>query len=65
MGKQGAELRSQVIFNRYEWSSIVVTTHRALRHWKINLSNNTLASAMIDRLVQPGGLVQTKGDAIE
>jgi len=28
IGKQGPELRSQVIFNRYERSSIVVTTHR-------------------------------------
>ena len=61
--KQGAELLFQVISNRYECGSIVVTTNRAFRDWGAILNNdNTLASATIDRLVHHGVLVQIKGD---
>ncbi len=62
--KQGAELLFQVISNRYECGSIVVTTNRAFRDWGTILNNdNTLASAAIDRLVHHGALVQIKGDS--
>ena len=62
--KQGAELLFQVISNRYECGSVVVTTNRAFRDWGAILNNdNTLASAMIDRLVHHGALVQIKGDS--
>jgi DNA replication protein DnaC len=62
--KQGAELLFQVISNRYECGSIVVTTNRAFRDWgDILNNNNTLASAIIDRLVHHGVLVQIKGDS--
>jgi DNA replication protein DnaC len=62
--KQGAELLFQVISNRYECGSIIITTNRAFRDWgKILNSDNTLASAAIDRLVHHGTLVQIKGDS--
>ena len=62
--KQGAELLFQVISNRYECGSIVITTNRAFRDWgNILNENNTLASATIDRLVHHGSLVQIKGDS--
>jgi DNA replication protein DnaC len=62
--KQGAELLFQVISNRYECGSIVVTTNRASRDWGTILNNdNTLASAAIDRLVHHGVLVQIKGES--
>jgi DNA replication protein DnaC len=62
--KQGAELLFQVISNRYECGSIVVTTNRAFRDWGTLLNNdNTLASAMIDRVVHHGVLVQIKGES--
>jgi DNA replication protein DnaC len=62
--KQGAELLFQVISNRYECGSIVVTTNRAFRDWGAILNNdNTLASAAIDRLVHHGMLVQIKGES--
>jgi len=60
--KQGAELLFQVISNRYECGSMVVTTNRAFRDWgKILNNDNILASAIIDRLVHHGVLVQIKG----
>jgi DNA replication protein DnaC len=62
--KQGAELLFQVISNRYECGSIVISTNRAFRDWgKILNEDNTLASATIDRLVHHGTLVQIKGDS--
>lgn len=62
--KQGAELLFQVISNRYECGSIVISTNRAFRDWgKILNEDNTLASAAIDRLVHHGTLVQIKGDS--
>jgi DNA replication protein DnaC len=62
--KQGAELLFQVISTRYECGSIVITTNRAFRDWGTLLNNdNTLASAMIDRLVHHGVLVQIKGES--
>lgn len=62
--KQGAELLFQVISNRYECGSIVITTNRAFRNWGEILNNdNTLASALIDRLVHHGVLIQIKGDS--
>ncbi len=62
--KQGAELLFQVISNRYECGSIVVTTNRAFRDWGTILNNdNTLASAAIDRLLHHGELVQIKGES--
>lgn len=62
--KQGAELLFQVISNRYECGSIIITTNRAFRDWGTILNNdNTLASAAIDRLVHHGTLVQIKGDS--
>lgn len=62
--KQGAELLFQVISDRYECGTIVVTTNRAFRDWGNILNNdNTLASATIDRLIHHGALVQIKGDS--
>lgn len=62
--KQGAELLFQVISDRYECGSIIVTTNRAFRDWGTILNNdNTLASAAIDRLIHHGTLVQIKGDS--
>lgn len=62
--RTGADLLFQVISNRYETGSVVITTNRAFRDWGAILNNdNTLASAVIDRLVHHGTLVQIKGDS--
>lgn len=62
--RTGADLLFQVISNRYETGPVVITTNRAFRDWGAILNNdNTLASALIDRLVHHGTLVQIKGDS--
>ena len=54
----------QVISDRYECGSVIVTTNRAFRDWgNILNNNNTLASTAIDRLIHHGTLVQIKGDS--
>lgn len=53
--KRGADLMFQVVAARYECGSIVLTTNRIFREWgKIFDVDNTLATAMIDRLMHHG-----------
>jgi hypothetical protein len=50
--KRGADLLFQVVAARCECGSIVVSTHRAFRDWSAIFNvNNTLATALIDRLM--------------
>ena len=60
--KRGADLMFQVVAARYESGSIVITTNRPFRDWgKIFDVDNTLATAMIDRLMHHGEAVVIQG----
>ena len=60
--KRGADLMFQVVAARYESGSIVVTTNRKFRDWgKIFDVDNTLATAMIDRLMHHGEAIVIEG----
>jgi DNA replication protein DnaC len=62
--KRGADLMFQVVAARYESGSIVLTTNRAFRDWgKIFDLDNTLATAMIDRLMHHGEALVIRGDS--
>lgn len=62
--KRGANLLFQVIAARYEQGSIVVTTNRAFRDWGEILDvDNTLATALIDRLMHHGEAIVIKGES--
>jgi DNA replication protein DnaC len=62
--KRGADLMFQVVAARYESGSIVITTNRSFRDWgKIFDVDNTLASAMIDRLMHHGEAIVIQGDS--
>ena len=62
--KRGADLMFQVVAARYESGSIVLTTNRAFRDWgKIFDVDNTLATAMIDRLMHHGEALVIRGDS--
>jgi DNA replication protein DnaC len=53
--KRGADLLFQVVAARYEAGSIVLTTNRAFREWGTLFDvDNTLATALIDRLMHHG-----------
>jgi DNA replication protein DnaC len=50
--KQGADLLFQIISERYEQGSILLTTNRAFKHWpEIFNHDTTLTSALLDRLL--------------
>jgi len=62
--KRGADLMFQVVAARYESGSIVLTTNRAFRDWgKIFDVDNTLATAMIDRLMHHGEAIVIRGES--
>lgn len=62
--KQGSDLLFQVISNRYECGSIILTTNLAFRDWgKIFNNDNVLASAIVDRLVHHSDMVKIEGES--
>jgi DNA replication protein DnaC len=62
--KRGADLMFQVVAARYESGSIVITTNRSFRDWGKTFDvDNTLASAMIDRLMHHGEAIVIQGDS--
>jgi DNA replication protein DnaC len=62
--KRGADLLFQVVAARYEAGSIVLTTNRTFREWGTLFDvDNTLATALIDRLMHHGEALVIKGDS--
>jgi DNA replication protein DnaC len=62
--KRGADLLFQVVAARYELGSIVITTNRPFRDWgKLFDVDNTLATALIDRLMHYGEGIVIQGDS--
>lgn len=62
--KRGSDLMFQVVAARYETGSIVLTTNRAFKHWgKIFDVDNTLATALIDRLMHHGEPIVIEGES--
>jgi len=62
--KRGADLLFQVVAARYEAGSIVLSTNRSFRDWGAIFDvDNTLATALIDRLMHHGEAIVIKGDS--
>jgi len=62
--KRGADLMFQVVAARYEVGSIVLTTNRPFREWGTIFDvDNTLATALIDRLMHHGEALVILGDS--
>ena len=62
--KRGADLLFQVVAARYESGSIVLTTNRTFREWGALFDvDNTLATALIDRLMHHGEALVIRGDS--
>jgi DNA replication protein DnaC len=62
--KRGADLLFQVVAARYETGSIVLTTNRPFREWGALLDlDNTLATALIDRLMHHGEAIVIQGES--
>lgn len=62
--KRGADLMFQVVAARYETGSIVLTTNRVFKDWGAIFDvDNTLATALIDRLMHHGEAIVIRGDS--
>jgi DNA replication protein DnaC len=62
--KRGADLLFQVVAARYEIGSIVLSTNRPFREWGTLFDmDNTLATALIDRLMHHGEAIVIQGDS--
>jgi len=62
--KRGADLLFQVVAARYETGSIVLTTNRPFREWGTLFdTDNTLATALIDRLMHHGEALVIRGES--
>ena len=60
--KAGADLLFQVISQRYEQGSILLTTNQPYKHWpKIFNNDSTLTSAVLDRLLHHAETVIIEG----
>jgi DNA replication protein DnaC len=60
--KRGADLLFQVVAARYETGSIVLSTNRPFREWGALFDvDNTLATALIDRLMHHGEALLIQG----
>ncbi|MBW2220314.1 MAG: IS21-like element helper ATPase IstB [Deltaproteobacteria bacterium] len=60
--KNGADLLFQIISERYEQGSIVITTNRVFKDWpKIFNNDSTLTSALLDRLLHHTEAVVIEG----
>ena len=60
--KNGADLLFQVISARYERGSILLTTNKPFKQWATIFNNdNTLASAVLDRLLHHAQTVVIEG----
>ncbi len=62
--KSGADLLFQIISERYERGSIVITTNRVFKDWaEIFNNDSTLTSALLDRLLHHTEAVVIEGDS--
>jgi DNA replication protein DnaC len=62
--KNGADLLFQIISERYERGSIIITTNRVFKEWPEIFNNDTtLTSALLDRLLHHTEAVLIEGDS--
>ena len=60
--KHGADLLFQIISQRYERGSIVLTTNKAFKHWPSIFNNDaTLTSAILDRILHHAETIVIEG----
>jgi DNA replication protein DnaC len=63
-GNDKANLFFQVIANRYEKGSVVLTSNLSFGQWDETFAGNTaLTAAMLDRILHHAHVIQIKGDS--
>lgn len=60
---EAANLFFQFISGRYERASVIVTSNKPFGRWGEVFGDDTVAAAMIDRLVHHAEVISLKGDS--
>ena len=60
---EAANLFFQLVSSRYERASVIVSSNKAFSRWGEVFGDDTVAAAMIDRLVHHAEIVNLKGDS--
>ena len=60
---EAANLFFQLISARYERASVIVTSNKPFGRWGETFGDDTVAAAMIDRLVHHADVIALKGDS--
>ena len=60
---EAANLFFQLVSNRYERASVIVTSNKPFGRWGETFGDDIVAAAMIDRLVHHADVVALKGDS--
>ena len=60
---EAANLFFQLVSNRYERASVIVTSNKPFGRWGEVFGDVTVAAAMIDRLVHHAEVISLKGDS--
>ena len=60
---EAANLFFQLVSSRYERASLIVTSNKAFSRWGEVFGDDTVAAAMIDRLVHHAEVINLKGDS--
>lgn len=63
LDKQGANLFFQLIAKRYEKHPTIITTNMTFNKWGEVFSDNTLANAILDRLLHHSTIINIKGSS--
>lgn len=63
MGPAEAHLFFQVISNRYERGSVIITSNKGVGEWGEYLADPTLAAALLDRFLHHCHVINIKGDS--
>jgi len=61
---EAANLFFQLVSSRYERASVIVSSNKAFSRWGEVFGNDTVAAAMIDRLVHHTGGHQPQGQQL-
>ena len=60
---EAANLFFQLVSSRYERASLIVTSNKEVGRWGEVFGDDTVAAAMIDRLVHHAEVISLKGDS--
>lgn len=61
LDRQEAELLFRLISDRYEHGSVILTSNKYFSDWGELLSDNVLATALLDRLLHHAHVVNIRG----